>query len=70
MMNIKSTQGFISDHVSGEYSLDTCEHESKNDESALSPREVAAKIWDQWMQCRLLTIHLNAYAEFKKNNPD
>ena len=42
----------------------------KNEESALSPQEAAVKIWDQWMQCRLLSVQLHLYFEFKIKYPD
>ena len=70
MKDIKSDQGLILNHLSHEYNSDVHEQKGKIEQSSLSPREVAAKIWDQWMQYRLLTIHFNSYAEFKINNPD
>ena len=70
MMNIKNRQGFISDHLSNEHHLNSHELKVKNEESTLSPQEVAAKIWDQWTHCRLLSIQLNAYMEFKINDQD
>ena len=63
MANIKSKEGFILVHLSHEYTSDSTERNSKNEESALSPQEAAAKIWDQWMQCRLLSLQLNYYFE-------
>ena len=50
MADIKSKEGFILVHLSHEYTSDSIEHNGKDEESALSPQEVAAKIWDQWMQ--------------------
>ena len=70
MKDIKSDQRLILNHLSHEYHSDVHEQKGKNEESSLSPREAATKIWDQWMQCRLLTIHLNSYADLKINNPD
>ena len=70
MANIKSKEGFILVHLSHEYTADSIEHNGKDKESALSPQEVAAKIWDQWIQCRLLSLQLNYYFEYKINNPE
>jgi hypothetical protein len=68
MAKIKSREGFILVHLSHEYTSDSTEHNGKHEESALSPQEVAAKIWDQWKHCRLLSMQLNAY--FKINDPE
>ena len=70
MADIKSKEGFILVHLSHEYTSDSIEHNGKDEESAFSPQEVAAKIWDQWMQCRLLSLQLNYYFEYKINNPE
>ena len=70
MVNIESRQEFNVDHSSNDFASAPHGHNCKNEESALSPQEVAAKIWDQWMQCRSLSIQLNTYLEFKINNPD
>ena len=61
MTNIKSEEGFILVHLSHEYTSNPTEHSGEVEESTLSPQEVAAKIWDQWMQCRLLSMQCNSY---------
>jgi len=70
MAKIKSREGFILVHLSHEYTSDSTEHIGKKEESALSPEEVAAKIWDQWMQCHSLSVLWNTYFEIKINDPE
>jgi hypothetical protein len=70
MMNIKSNQGLILDHLPDEYISNSSEQNSVNEKSLLSPQEVAAKIWDQWKQCRLLHVQLTYPFESLKNNRD
>jgi hypothetical protein len=70
MASIKSKQGFILEHLSHEYISDSSEHTCENEEPVLSPEEVAAKIWDQWKRCRLLTGELNSCFEFKIDDLD
>ena len=58
MMNIKSNQGIISDHLPDENISNPSEQTSVYKKSLLPPQEVAAIIWDQWKQCRLLHVQL------------
>jgi hypothetical protein len=67
---VADTEGFILVHLSHEYTSNSTEHIGKNGESALSPQEVAAKIWEQWMQCRSLSVQWNTYFEIKINDPE
>ena len=66
MNNLKSQQGLQLKHLSNENTLDTREYTGENQKSALSPQEVAVKIWDQWMHCRLLSVQINS--PFELNN--
>jgi hypothetical protein len=70
MKNIKNRQGFILVHLSQEHTSDSFGHNRENEESTLSPQEAAAKIWDQWMRCQLLSVQLYACLEFKINSRD
>ena len=63
-------QELLSDNLSDEYTRKPSKHKSKTEESRLLPQQVAVKIWDEWMQCRLLSIKLNSHHEFKINRPD
>ena len=70
MAKIKSREGFVLVHLSHEYTSDSTEQRGKVEKSALSQQEVAAKIWEQWMQCRSLSVQWNTYFEIKINDPE
>ena len=70
MANVKDKQGFILEHLSHEYTSDLFENNADKPGSVLSAQEVAAKIWEQWMRCRLLSVELNLRFEFKTDGSD
>jgi hypothetical protein len=70
MANIMNEREFILEHLSHECISDSLEYSAENTGSVLSPQEVAAKIWEQWTRCRLLSVELNCRFEFKINGSD